>query len=126
MIATKAEHKRSGVQHPVSMRLDAVEHTLWVVRINETVAIIHRRKRFERIEAEREMFQFGKLHRAGADGARPQAATRTVGHGIVIGYAADNKVNPGKVAAVAAARETQRPPYVISTQLPRPSVSRKA
>ena len=109
MVAAKAEHQRPGVKDPVGMRFDAVEHAGGVMRVDETVAIIHRRKRFERIETEREMFQLGQLHRTGAYGARPKTTSGTVGHGIVIGYAADHEVDPGKLATVAATREAQRP-----------------
>ena len=79
------------------------------MRVDEGIAVINHRQGLERVEPERKMLEFGKLHRPGADGARPKPASRAVGNGIVIGNAADDDIDSVKIAAIAAAGEAERP-----------------
>ena len=78
------------------------------MRINKRITIIHHRQSLKRVKPERKMFQFGKLHRPGADGAWPEAAAGSIGHRIILRDTADNDINTGKLATVTPPRKAER------------------
>ena len=52
---------------------DIVNHGFRVMRIDDTIAVIHNGQGLERVESERECEQFSHLDRSCANGARSQA-----------------------------------------------------
>ncbi len=109
VIATEGQHLRAGLEDPGGMRLDRAGDAARVVRVQPGVAPVDHPQRLERVEAPGKGVELRCLGTGGADRAGAHPAARAVRGRAVPWHAADHHVGVGRVAAVAAAQEAQRP-----------------